>query len=398
MKILACNVGSTSLKFKLYDMPEARLLVEAKIERVGSLDDAIFRYGNPSKAVVFKKEKQSVPDYVLGIRLFLDALTSPDTGALNAVEELEIVSFKTVLAKGFYGVHPLTEEVMVGMRDYMDIAGSHNGPYISAIEQFKNLLPGAKMVGVFETAFHQTIPIERLLYGIPYSWYETYGFRKMGYHGASHGYISGRIGGLSGEKFRLISCHLGGSNSICAVLDGKSVDTSFGISLQTGVMHGSRTGDADTSLVPFLLGRGLSMEEIQQGLTKQGGILGISGVSDDLRYVEQAALDGNDRARLALDVYCSNIIHYIGAYYADLGGLDYLTFTGGIGENSHIVRQKVCSSLKHMGIVLDEEKNQAGPEERVISAPGSPVTIYVIPTNEEVYIARRAWDYLDLNK
>jgi acetate kinase len=378
-------------------MPELCLLAEAKIERVGSLDDAVFQYGNPLRSAAFKKEKQSVPDYVSGIRLFLDTLTGTDMGALKTIEELEAVCFKTVLSKGFHGVHLLTEEVMAGMREYMDIAGSHNGPYISAIEQFKNLMPQAKMVGVFETAFHQTIPIERLLYGIPYSWYETYGIRKMGYHGASHGYIAGEISELYGEKFRLISCHLGGSNSICAVLNGKSVDTSYGISLQTGVMHGSRAGDTDTFLVPFLLGRGLSLDEIQKGLAKQGGLLGISGISDDLRYIEQAVQDGNDRARLALDVYCSNIIHYIGAYYADLGGLDYLVFTGGIGENSPMIRQKVCASLKHMGIVLDEEKNRTGAGKKIISATGSPVTLWVIPTNEEMYIARCAWAYLSCN-
>jgi acetate kinase len=276
----------------------------------------------------------------------------------------------------------------------MDIAGSHNGPYISAIEQFEDLLPWAKMVGVFETAFHQTIPIERLLYGIPYSWYETYGIRKMGYHGASHGYIAGSIGELYGEKFRLISCHLGGSNSICAVLNGKSVDTSFGFSLQTGVMHGSRAGDTDSFLFPFLLGRGLSLDEIRKGLAKEGGLLGISGLSDDLRYIEQAAQDGNDRARLALDVYCSNIIHYIGAYYADLGGLDCLVFTGGVGENSPMIRQKVCASLKHMGIVLDEEKNRAVADKKKISVTDSLADVWVIPTNEEMYIARSAWVYL----
>jgi acetate kinase len=249
------------------------------------------------------------------------------------------------------------------------------------------------MVGVFETAFHQTIPLERLLYGIPYDWYKTYGIRRMGYHGASHGFISSRVKQLSGEKYRLISCHLGGSNSVCAIQDGKSVDTSFGISLHTGVMHAARAGDVDTGLISFLLGRGHSLEEIVKGLTKQGGLLGISGVSEDLRYVIKAANDGNERAQLAIDVYCSNIIHYIGAFYADLGGLDYLTFTGGIGENSSLIRRKVCTALGHLGIKLDEERNE-GTGETIISTLDSPIKVMIIPTNEELEITQRTWEFV----
>ncbi|MCL2320012.1 MAG: acetate kinase, partial [Treponema sp.] len=311
MKILACNAGSTSLKFKLFNMPGDNLLAEGRIERVGSRDDAIFRYLNPQKDVSVRKEKQPVPDYTSGIKMFLEYLTGT-SGAIAHISEIEAVCFKTVLAKGFYNVHYLTGEVMHGMQEYMDIAGSHNGPYISAINEFKALLPGTPMVGVFETAFHQTIPLERQLYGIPYEWYTQYGIRRMGYHGASHGYVSSQIRSLCGNHFRLISCHLGGSGSICAVLDGKSVDNSFGFSLHTGIMHAARVGDVDTSLFPFLMNRGLTPEEIMKGLTKQGGVLGISGISEDMRYVEQAAVEGNKRALLAIDVYCSHLIHYIG--------------------------------------------------------------------------------------
>ena len=396
MKVLACNVGSTSLKFKLFDMPEELVLSEGRIERVGSADDAIFQYKNQAREISFKKEKQSVPDYVTGIKLFLDSLTGPKEGALTSVSEIQAVSFKTVLARGYYDVHLLTDEVIAGMTEYMDIAASHNGPYISAIEQFRKLLPGVKMVGVFETAFHQTIPLERVLYGIPYEWYEKYGIRKMGYHGASHGFIAGRIKELRGPCYKLVSCHLGGSNSICAIKDGKSENTSFGISLHTGVLHAVRAGDTDTMLVPFLLGRGLSLDEIEKGITKKGGLLGISGVSDDMRYVEEAAEKGNVRAQLAIDVYCSHILHYIGAFYAGLGGLDYLCFTGGIGEKSPIVRGKVCASLKHMGVILDEEKNNAKENvERTISAKESPVTVMVIPANEELEIVKRAYSFLE---
>ena len=394
MKILACNVGSTSLKFKLYLMPELKILSEGRIERVGSANNATYRYGNQGRQINYKKEKQSIPDYTTGIRMFLDSLVSKEEGALESISEIEAVCFKTVLSKGFYGVHLLTDEVMKGMQDYMGIAGSHNGPYINAIRQFEKILPQAKMVGVFETSFHRTIPLERTLYGIPYEWYEKYGIRKMGYHGASHGFMAERIGKLYGSKHKLISCHLGGSSSICAILNGKSVNNSFGISLQTGVMHATRTGDADPFLVPFLLSEGMAIDEIKLGLTKKGGLLGISGVSEDLRDIEQAADEGNQRAKLAIDVYCSHIIHYIGAFYADLGGLDFLTFTGGIGENSHVVRQKVCNALGHMGITLDNEKNKITGAERVISADGSAVKVCVIPTNEEQNITQQTYNYL----
>ena len=394
MKILACNAGSSSLKFKLYLMPELALLAEGRIERVGSSSDAIFRYGNPQRQLYYTKEKQSIPDYTTGINAFLTSLVSDKEGAIGSITEIEAVCFKTVLAKGFYGIHFLTDDVMQGMQDYMGIAGSHNGPYINAIRQFKNLLPQAKMVGVFETAFHQTIPLERTLYGIPYEWYEKYGIRKMGYHGASHGFIAGRIGELYGPENKVISCHLGGSSSICAVLNGESVDTSFGISLHSGLIHGTRTGDADAFLVPFLLEQGMSIDEIKFNLTKKAGILGISGVSDDLRYVEQAAAEGKERAILALDVYCSGIVHYIGAFYADLGGLDFLTFTGGIGEKSPIVREKVCRNLRHMGVILDKEKNEITKDERIISTDSSPVKVWVIPANEELFIVQKTYAFL----
>ena len=395
MLILSCNAGSTSLKFKLYDMPAERMLAEARIERVGSTDDAIFRYGNPQKNITVRKEGQNIPDYTAGIKMFLSALLDGEQGAISRIEEVQSVCFKTVLAKGFYNVHILSDEVMAGLDEYMDLAPTHNGPYIKCINEFKALLPGVTMVGVFETAFHQSIPVERTLYGIPYAWAEQYGIRRMGYHGASHGYIANRMSALYGKKHRVISCHLGGSGSLCAILDRKSVNTSFGISLHTGIMHAARVGDVDTSIVPFLLGRGLSLDEITKGLTKQGGLLGISGVSEDLRYVEEAATQGNERAALAIDVYCAHIIHYIGAFYASLGGLDCLAFAGGIGENSDIVRGKVCAALAHMGVALDAEK-AAGKkaDEQDISAAASAVRVWVIPTNEEVQIARQTWEFL----
>lgn len=388
MLILICNVGSTSLKYKLFNMPDTKIMVEGKIERVGSRDNAIFSYRNNLNGSKEDLTGLSVPSYTEGINLFLSYLTDPAKGAITGVDKLEAIGFKTVIAKGYYGIHELTDEVIAAMEEYISVAPAHNPPYIEAIKKFKDILPGKLLVGVFETAFHTTIPFERRMYAIPYEWYEQYGIQRLGYHGASHGYIARQVTARAGEKYKLISCHLGGSGSLCAIKDGKSVDTSFGFSLQTGIPHANRAGDMDAYIIPYLIDKGLTMDEILKGIDKRGGLLGVSGVSNDLRDVEEAAAAGNERAKLAIDVFCESIVKYIGAFYAVLGGLDYLTFTGGIGENSTIVRQKVCSRLPHLGIELDEALNKGGAKERAISAGGSRVKVWIIPTNEEVGIAQ----------
>ena len=392
MKVLAANVGSTSLKFKLFEMPEETALCEAKIERVGSRDKAIFAYGSLVTGKHYRLEGQCIPDYTTGIRMFLEALVSGEYGVIKSVGEIDRIGFKTVLSKGFYGVHELTDEVMDGMRDYLFIAPVHNAAYLEAIGQFNNLLPDVPKIGVFETAFHTTIPIERRIYGVPYEWYEKYGLMRMGYHGASHGYIA-QESRAYGKAGRVISCHLGGSCSVCAIQDGRSVDTSFGFSLQSGLIHANRTGDADPYMIPFLQSEGLSAEEIEDGLSKHGGLLGISGVSNDMRDLQSAAESGNERARLAVDAFASGIIKQIGAFYAELGGLDQLVFTGGIGEHSAFVRNAVCSQLRHLGIELDEEKNSASESVGVVSAAGSEVLVTVIPANEELGVARETAAY-----
>lgn len=392
MKVLAANVGSTSLKFKLFEMPEETALCEAKIERVGSRDKAIFAYGSLVTGKHYRLEGQCIPDYTTGIRMFLEALVSGEYGVIKSVGEIDRIGFKTVLSKGFYGVHELTDAVMDGMRDYLFIAPVHNAAYLEAIGQFNNLLPDVPKIGVFETAFHTTIPIERRIYGVPYEWYEKYGLMRMGYHGASHGYIA-QVSCAYGKAGRVISCHLGGSCSVCAIQDGRSVDTSFGFSLQSGLIHANRTGDADPYMIPFLQSEGLSAEEIEDGLSKHGGLLGISGVSNDMRDLQSAAESGNERARLAVDAFVSGIIKQIGAFYAELGGLDQLVFTGGIGEHSAFVRNAVCSQLRHLGIELDEEKNSASESVGVVSAAGSAVLVTVVPANEELGVARETAAY-----
>ena len=392
MKVLAANVGSTSLKFKLFEMPEETALCEAKIERVGSRDKAIFAYGSLVTGKHYRLEGQCIPDYTTGIRMFLEALVSGEYGVIKSVGEIDRIGFKTVLSKGFYGVHELTDAVMDGMRQYLFIAPVHNAAYLEAIGQFDSLLPDVPKIGVFETAFHTTIPIERRIYGVPYEWYEKYGLMRMGYHGASHGYIA-QESRTYGKAGRVISCHLGGSCSVCAIQDGRSVDTSFGFSLQSGLIHANRTGDADPYMIPFLQSEGLSAEEIEDGLSKHGGLLGISGVSNDMRDLQSAAESGNERARLAVDAFVSGIIKQVGAFYAELGGLDQLVFTGGIGEHSAFVRNAVCSQLRHLGIELDEEKNSASESVGVVSAAGSAVLVTVVPANEELGVARETAAY-----
>ncbi len=387
MKILVCNVGSTSLKFKLFSMAPEQSLCDVKVERIGSLKDAIYSYRNPAKGISLRRENLCIPGYADGIRLFLADLLSAEKGVISGMDEIGGIGFKTVLAKGFYGVHELTGEVLEAMRARLNVAPAHNRPYLEAIGVFRELLPQVKMIGVFETAFHTTIPLANRMYAIPYEWYERFGLMKMGYHGASHGYIARQAEKKFGKTGRLISCHLGGSCSLCAIEDGKSVDTSFGFSLQSGIPHANRVGDADPYLIPFLLSEGLGMDEILDGLSKKSGMLGISGISNDLRPIEEAAAAGNERAMLALDVFVLSIVRYIGSFYAELGGLNHLVFTGGIGENSDVVREAVCNKLRHMGIRLHSEANRNARGEACISEPASPVDVWVIPANEEAGVA-----------
>ncbi len=384
MKILICNAGSTSLKFKLWNMPALNILAEGRVERVGSTD-AVFHYLNGGFAI--RQSSLSIPDYTAGIRMFLDALSAPEGGAVASLSEIDAVGFKTVLAKGFYGVHELTEEVKEGMRAYFTVAPAHNGPYLEAIAVFEKLLPDVPRVGVFETAFHRTIPMARRVFPVPYEWYEKYGVMRMGYHGASHGFIAQKLAG----RRRVISCHLGGSASICAILDGKSVDNSFGFSLQMGIPHASRTGDVDAYLVPFLMEQGLTIKEIYDGFGKNGGLKGISGTSGDIRDIDAAIRAGSERAKLALDILATHIIRYVGAYAMELGGVDAIAFTGGIGENYAPLRRTVLEAMGFMGMVIDDKANAHGTGERLISAPKSAIEAHVIPANEELMVVRSTY-------
>jgi acetate kinase len=389
MKILVCNAGSTSLKFKLFDMPCEHVMATGNVERVGSSDDAVFRYENMLTKAQVNLKHCSILDYKAGIGLFTDCLTSDENGVIQSFEEIERVGFKTVICRTCFSTHELTEEIIQGMRDWEILAPVHTRAYIESINAMKKALPKAVMIGVFETDFHKTIPLERRIYGVPYQWYEQLGIQRLGFHGASHRYVAECLSAQK-QHYRAISCHLGGSGSICAILDGRSIDTSFGMSLETGLIHANRVGDMDPTMIFYLEQSGLKKEEIMDGLQKTGGLYGISGVSGDLRYVEKASAQGNERAKLALDAYVNGIVHYIGAFAMDLEGLDDLVFTAGIGEHSAVVRRAVCDKLLVLGVRIDESKNQSNCP--IISTDSSDVVVHIIPTDEELVVARRTFE------
>jgi len=395
MKILVSNVGSTSLKFKLFEMPEESVLCTGKVERVGS-DDAIFSYTRSGDGFTETRMPVNIPSYTEGIDLFIQCMTDPAHGVLSDIREIGAVGFKTVAAKGFYGVHPIDQKVLVGMREFMSIAPAHNSAYLEAIGCFRKMLPETDFIGVFETAFHRTIPLKRKLYSLPYEWYEQYGVEKLGYHGASHSYASSVLEEICGSTGKAVTCHLGGSCSLCAVEDGKSVDTSFGMSLQVGLPQNNRTGDIDPYIIRYLETQGLYEDEIFEAMTKNSGLLGVSGCGRDLRYLMDASDEGNGRAKLAVDMFIESILRYIGSYAAEMGGLDNIVFTGGIGENSVYVREKVCERLAFMGVRLNANRNKNAVKNgiQLITSDDSIVKVYVVPADEELIVVRSTYKAL----
>ncbi len=377
MKILVCNAGSTSLKFKVYAFPEETVLARGRVERVGAETGSLYFFeGADGRSI--KEDCVRARTYEEGIERFLRDL--------GGAQDVDVVAYKAVLSKGFPGVHIIDANVMDGMRASLSVAPVHNRAYIGAIEAFQSLAPNAVHVASFETAFHQTVPLHRRIYGVPYEWYEKYGVARMGYHGASHSYIASQLA----DYPRVVSCHLGGSSSICAIRDGKSVDTSFGLSLQAGVTHVNRAGDIDPYIMPFLLREGVPYDEVLSGLEKKGGLAGIAGMSGDMRDLREAAGQGNARAALAIRVFVSDVCRYIGAFAAEMGGIDVLSFTGGIGENDAASRREICASLGFLGIEIDEQKNLAN--ERRIGRGHTDV--FVIPADEERVVAENAWRLL----
>jgi acetate kinase len=392
MKILVCNVGSTSLKYRLFDLGEQeRTLSEGKMERVGAPEGAWTHKDAGGEA---RKQTLPITNYAAGIKLMQGALLAQSLGAM---EELDCVAFKVVHAKGVTGVQLLDERVLSAMAAFNTVAPSHNPPYIAAIRQFRDALPHTPLVGSFETGFHANMPPEAYLYSIPIDVSRSYGIRRYGFHGASHEYVSQRTAGLMGTtKFKLISCHLGGSGSLSAVVDGTSVDTNLGFSLQCGVMHNNRCGDIDPYIPIYLMKDcAYTLEQIETMLNRQSGFLGMSGVSNDMRDVELAAAEGNEDAKNAVESYCYQLRKQIGAYAAAMGGVDAISFAGGIGENSPLTRRKALEGLDFCGIVLDEAKNETAKPDCELTGAGSRARIFVIATNEEIIVARKAKAYLE---
>src|SRR3954468_3051563 len=365
MLVLVANLGSTSFKFKLLDMnANGEELARGGDERIGQKDSPLKTHGD-------------VIDVILK-ELAEKGLKKPDA-----------IGFKAVHGGPISGAVRVTDEVLAVQEQFADVAPAHNPPYIAAMRAFREKMPGTPQVAAFETAFHQTIPLSRQVYAIPHEWTEQLGIRRYGFHGASHRYIATRVKELVPEAKKVISCHLGGSCSICAIENGKSVANSFGMTAQSGVPHCNRVGDFDTFALLKLTKQGLGLEDIFRRLGKEGGRLGLSGVSPDMRDVEKAAAEGNARAKLAIDAFVESVRSFIGQYLVVLGGCDVLAFTGGIGENGVALREAVCHNLAWAGIALDPQRNQARGKETKISRDDGRAEIWIVPTNEELVVARQ---------
>ncbi|HGJ63964.1 TPA: acetate kinase [bacterium] len=389
MKVLVSNVGSSSFKYQIIDMKDENTLAKGYIERVGK-PPSIFTHSTSGKDKINKEI--DIPNHNTAIKVAIDTLLDKKNGILSDLSELSGVGFKAVFAKDYISSAVIDENVIKALEEYIPLAPFHNPAYIASIRAFQEILPQKPLVAVFETWFHETIPDYAYIFSVPYGWLEKYGVRRYGFHGASHRYISQRTPqflGLPADKLKIISCHLGGSSSICAIKHGKSIDTSMGFSAQSGVMQSTRCGDIDPFLIPFIMDReGLDTDQIRSILSKESGMLGISGVGSDMRDLLKAIDDGNKRALLTVKAFHYSIKKYIGAYASAMGGLDTLVFTGGIGERSIRSRAEICEDMEFLGIKIDTEKNKSATGEMNISSIDSKVQVLVIPTNEEIIVAR----------
>jgi len=393
MKILVANLGSTSFKYRLYDLSRGEaLLARGAVERIGSENAKVTTRSDKGDSEVGRP----IADHGDAVQICLDQLTDPASGVLKDASEVAAIGFKAVHAKDVSGVQLVDERVLAAMEAFADVAPAHNPPYIKAMRMLGGRFPGLPLVAAFETGFHRTIPEANQRYAIPDEWATAHGIRRWGFHGASHRYIAGRMAELLGrDDLKLISCHLGGSSSLCASRAGKSVATSMGMSPQTGLPQNNRVGDFDVFALPAVLrATGLTLDQALDTLANRSGLEGIGGAGNDLRDIEAAAGSGNERARLALDVYIASVRHHLGAYLVELGGADAIAFTGGIGENSVLIRERVCRDLDWLGIALDPAAHASGPAERVVSDPDSRVQIWTVPTNEEIVVARQVRDLL----
>ncbi|MCL4109598.1 UNVERIFIED_CONTAM: hypothetical protein GTU68_049191 [Idotea baltica] len=387
MKILVANLGSTSFKYRLFDLADESQLARGGIDRIGEANSSC----NVQIGDHESETTRNIPDHAAAVGICLEQLTDPEHGCLSSVNEVAAIGFKAVFAGNLSGVRRVDEQLLSKMEELADIAPAHNPPYATAMRQLSKAFPDIPLVAALETGFHDTIPEEHRIYAVPYEWKQKFDVQRWGFHGASHRYIGTRMADLLGrDDAKVISCHLGGSASVCAIKGGQSFATSMGMSPQTGLPHNNRVGDFDPFALPVLMrASGKSMEQLLEELANQSGLLGISGVSGDVRDLESAATDGNQRAELALRVFESSIRSLVGSYMSLLGGTDAVVFTGGIGENSRRIRSSVCRDMEWCGLVLDEPANDAASGESRISSSDSKVDVWVVPTNEEIIVARQ---------
>ena len=389
MKILVINCGSSSLKYQLIDMDNEEVLAKGNYERIGQGNSFLTHKTHGEKYVL----ENPVQNHKQAFEFVLEQLQDDNYGVISALGEIGAVGHRVPDGLDKFDKSVLiTEEVIDLIASCKELAPIHTPPILNGIEACRQLMPGKPMVAVFDTAFHQTIPQERYIYPIPYKYYEKYGIRKYGFHGTSHRYVSQRVAELIGkpvEELKTVVCHLGQGASLCAVDGGKSVDTSMGMTPVSGIMMCARCGDLDPSVVTFLMKKeGLSADQVENILNKESGALGISGVSPDFRDIEKEINNGNKRAELALNAYCYNVAQYVAKYGVSMNGINTIVFTAGIGENQASTRKKICEHLEWLGVKIDDDKNNVAGEERRISSSDSKIQVWVVPTNEELVIAR----------
>ena len=395
MKILVVNCGSSSLKYQLIDMETEEVMAKGYLEKIG-LDDSFLTHNvNGEKHKIEKK----ISNHEEGIKLVIEQLLDKDYGVIKDLSEIDGVGHRVVHGgEKFSGSVVITDEVEEAIKECIPLAPLHNPAGITGIEACKKAIPGVPMVGVFDTAFHQTMPEKAYMYAIPYEYYEKYGIRKYGFHGTSHRFVSQRVAEIIGkpiEDLKIIACHLGQGASLCAIKNGKSVETTMGLTPLAGVPMGSRSGDIDPSIVTFLMkNENLTCDEMDNILNKKSGKLGLSGISIDDRDIEAAAKEGNKRAELAIENFTYQVAGYIGKLACQMGGVDVITFAGGVGENGIEAREQILSYLEFLGVKLDKERNNCRGKEVEISTDDSKIKVYVVPTNEELMIARDTRDLI----
>lgn len=390
MKVLVVNCGSSSLKYQLFDMTDESVLAKGLVERIG-IDGSVLTHqpADKEKTII----NADIKNHSIAIKMVVDALINPEHGVITSMQEITAVGHRVVHgAEKFASSVLITPEVMQALEECIEMAPLHNPPNILGINACAELMPGVAQVGVFDTAFHQTMPKKAYIYGLPYEAYEKHRVRRYGFHGTSHKFVSQSVAELMGKdvsELKIVTCHLGNGSSVAAVKNGQVIDTSMGFTPLEGLVMGTRCGDVDPAVLPFIMKKeGFSVEDIDNYINKKSGVLGISGVSSDFRDIEGAAEDGNERAQLALDIFAYRVRKYIGSYVAAMGGVDAIVFTAGLGENSISMREMIADGLEFLGTKICKERNNVRGKAREISAEGSQVKVFIVPTNEELMIAR----------